>query len=146
MSPSFCGSGIWAQLKLKTLGLSISHEAAIEVSTRVGVSSSDSTGKGATSYLTYVDVGRIHVLKGHWTESVGSLLTVGCTLPSFLPGESLQFDNLILKPARESCNKMEARMFSNLTTEVTSPCCCQILLARSNILKGRGLQSVTVGR
>lgn len=35
----------------------LSHEAAVEVLTRVGVSSSGSTGKGSASKLTYVDVG-----------------------------------------------------------------------------------------
>lgn len=36
-------------------------------------------------------------------------------------------------------------MFCDLITEVTSPHCCQILLVRSNTLKGRGLQSVNIG-
>lgn len=46
---SSCGSGIQAQFSLKTLCLKVSHEAAIELLTRVGVSSAGLTGKGPIS-------------------------------------------------------------------------------------------------
>lgn len=137
MAYNACGSGFWGWCN-RVLCFTVSHQAAVKVSIRVGVSSEGSPREGAASKLTHMIVGRIHFLEGCWTKGFSSLPALAGDCAQLLsPMAALLHQN---QQERESSSKIEVIIFCKLIREVIPPLSCHILLARSTkLLTWRGL-------